>query len=163
MQVSNSSKLTISPRCWPRPKFPRSQSYRASVGSAPQPPGTRHHRTALEVLWPYLDRSELFSPCRRNLHNIKQVVWMLWLIGVLLYMDPTLQSTKFRGLYTSLNLCRPRLLPTYKNKIKEDVFDYTQHCVKRGQGRYSTSNSICAKQFIARMSLLSNLTVLASG
>lgn len=88
MQVSNSSKLTKSPRCWPRPKFPRSQSYQVSVGSAPEPPGTRHHRTALEVLWPYLDRSELFSPRKRNLHNIKQVVWMLWLIGVLLYMEP---------------------------------------------------------------------------
>ena len=51
------------------------------------------HRTLLEVLWsPCLYWSELFWWYEGDLRNIRQVVLMLWLIGVVI-LDPTLTSS----------------------------------------------------------------------
>ena len=47
-----------------------------------QHPNARRHRTPPDVLCPCLNRPELFWQHKWNLQNTKQVVLMLWLIGV---------------------------------------------------------------------------------
>ena len=61
---------------WSHPPTHRTQRiYNKSLRS-------RYHRTPPEVLWQFLDNSELFWLHNGSLHNTNKVVLMLWLIYV---------------------------------------------------------------------------------